>query len=91
MRNLASDIQKPPAKDFSVFPQQSVYALQMWDIINGHYYLCPILKLLFQDDVTFRQYSLAKLYSHGSREGRNLEPFATQAQVLSLHFAIEMT
>lgn len=62
----------------------------MWNIINGRYYLCPILKLLFQDDVTFRQYSLAKLYSRGRKEGRNLGLFARQIQDPLLHFAVEM-
>jgi len=63
----------------------------MWNIVNGEYYLSPFLILLFQRDVTYRQYSLAKLDSHSSREGRNLGLFATQAQLPFLHFAIEMT
>lgn len=90
MRNLATIIRKPLAKGCSIYPHCNVYALHMWNIINGEYYLSTFLKLLFQDDVTYREYSLAKLYSQCSREVRNLGLFATQAQVSLLHFAIEM-
>lgn len=80
-----------PLPKVALFIHSAMYMLYRCGIeLMGNITCLHFLKLLFQDDVTCRQYSLAKLYSHGSREERNLGLFATQAQVPLLHFAIEM-